>query len=195
MSPSSAIDRNASARWLLYAAAAAMFAVLVAALHLMGRVPWYERGFGLWTASAWSRRTSQDLLDPYTFTHVLHGMLFYWALTPLAKKVSMPLRLLVALAVEVGWEILENTPWAIERYRAQTAALEYYGDSIVNAVGDTFACLAGFALAARLPVRATIALAIVEELALLVVIRDNLTLNVVMLLFPIEPLVTWQAGA
>jgi hypothetical protein len=107
----------------------------------------------------------------------------------------MRLRLLLAMAVEVSWEIVENTDFVIERYRETTIALHYYGDSVVNSVGDVLFCVAGLLLAARLPVWATLTLALALEVALAYVIRDNLTLNIIMLIRPFEAIKAWQSGA
>lgn len=173
------------------------FAVLVihvAVLYVMGRIPWCASGFGIWTSDAWSDRTSQDFADPYSFSHVLHGVIFYWALQHLAKNRSMPQRFILAMLIEVAWEILENSPIIISRYRNATAALGYSGDSILNSVGDIFSCLIGFWMAMRWPVKVVVALVIFEELALLIAIRDNLTLNVIMLIHPIQAIKDWQLG-
>jgi hypothetical protein len=176
----------------------ATFAIVVCfalILHWMGRVPWCTCGFGIWTPEALSEETSQHLADPYTFTHVLHGIIFYWlaGLFPAASPIKR--RYYVAILLEVGWEILENSPPVIERYRDATAALGYVGDSILNALGDVIACILGFWLAARLATKYVLALVLLEEVVLLIAIRDNLTLNIVMLLFPLEPVKQWQLGS
>lgn len=177
----------------LCAALAAGAAVLLLA---MGRTPWCECGtLRLWSGDAWGPENSQHLLDPYTFTHLTHGVLFYALLRLAAGRLGIGARLVVAVALEAGWEVLENTDAVIDRYRAATMALGYYGDSVVNSVGDIAACAAGFLLASRLPTRVTIFGVVALEAALALWIRDGLLLNVVMLVHPIEAVKRWQAGA
>lgn len=144
----------------------------VCMLRSMGRV-WGERG--VW-AGANESHTSQRLADPYTFTHVLHGILFYWALS--GTSLGLPARFLVALLAELAWEVFENTPWLINRYRTQTVSLGYTGDSILNTTGDVLAMVAGFWLAASAPWQASAAFVGVTELALYATIGDNLTQNI-----------------
>lgn len=172
-----------------------MFAVHALTLHLMGRIAWCECGFGLWTSHAWSRETSQMLADPYSATHVIHGILFYAALHYLAPTWPVHRRLLAAAFTEIAWEAFENTPFIIDRYRGATASLDYTGDSVLNSVGDVISALLGFCLAAKLPWKVTLAVVIGIELVLLATIRDNLTLNILMILFPIEAIKRWQTGA
>lgn len=161
-------------------------------LRTMGRIWMHESGFGLWTASAWSTETSQNFGDPYTFSHILHGIIFFAVLWLLRSKLSLRARFTIALLIEVAWEILENSPIIIERYRANTASLDYAGDSILNTVGDLLAEMLGFYMAYKLPWKWTLAFAITVELTLLFLIRDNLTLNILMLLIPIDALKEWQ---
>jgi hypothetical protein len=172
-------------------AVAGLFLVLWGLLYLEGRPAWCKYGFGIWTA-AWTHCTSQNLLDPYSLTHVLHGVIFYWALRPLEARISLRWRLVAAVAIEVGWELLENSPWVIERYRQDTASLDYTGDSIVNSLADTAAAVIGFVFAARVSWKVALAVFIVIEIGLLIFVRDNLTLNVVMLFYPLESLKEWQ---
>jgi hypothetical protein len=159
----------------------------------MGRRPWGVSGTpGLWSGNIWREHNSQFLLDPYTFTHVLHGVLFYAILSLLFRNLPVMSRLVIAVALESGWEILENTNFIIQRYRAETISLNYFGDSIVNSMGDILACILGFTLAARLPVRVTIIGTIAVEVILALWIRDNLTLNLVMLIHPSQVIRMWQ---
>ena len=137
--------------WRSLPAGVAMLAVVVVILRLEGRIAWHTDGLGLWSA-AWTNTTSQHFVDPYTLSHFLHGVIFYWALRPL--KLALHWRLIVALGLELAWELLENSPPIIERYRAQTASLDYAGDSILNSLGDVLACVAGFAFASHLPLLA-----------------------------------------
>lgn len=166
--------------------------IFVAVLHWMGRIPYCECGLKLLTTSAASSETSQHFLDPYSFSHVLHGILFFGLLWFFRKWFSMEYRLLIAAALEIGWEVLENTPLIINRYRDATAALGYTGDSILNSIGDLLCALLGFWIAWKLSLRWTVAAVIAIELLMLWTIRDNLTLNIIMLLYPIEAIKDWQ---
>lgn len=148
-----------------------------------------------WWGDAWSAHTSQHLLDPYSFTHMLHGFLFCAALAGLGRgRVSLAWILCGAVLLEGGWELLENSSWIIQRYRAQTAALAYQGDSVLNSIGDLLSCAGGAALAHRLGWARGLAVFAAVELALLAWIRDCLTLNVVMLVYPLEAVRLWQQG-
>lgn len=161
----------------------------------MGRRPWGVPGIpGLWSGNIWSEHNSQFLLDPYTFTHVLHGVMFYALLSLFFRDLPVLSRLVIAVGLESGWEILENTNFIIQRYRAETISLNYFGDSIVNSMGDILACILGFTLASRLPVRVTIIGTIAVEVVLALWIRDNLTLNLVMLIHPNHAIRLWQLG-
>jgi hypothetical protein len=170
-------------------------ALTAVVLLAMGRIPWCACGFvKLWHSAAADSQTSQHLADPYTFSHVLHGFGFFWILWLVARRLSLGARGVIAIAAECGWEILENTPLIIDRYRANTSSLDYFGDSVVNSMGDVLAMILGFWLASRLPFRVVLALTILIEIALLVTIRDNLTLNILMLVYPIDAIRRWQLG-
>jgi Protein of unknown function (DUF2585) len=172
-----------------------LMAVAAGTESLLGRRPWGIAGIpGLWSGSIWSEHNSQYFLDPYTFTHILHGVLMYAFLSLLFRNTPAITRLILATALECGWEILENTNFIIQRYRAETIALNYFGDSIINSMGDILACIAGFILASRLPVRVTITGTVAVELLLAVWIRDGLLLNLVMLIYPIHAIRMWQLG-
>jgi hypothetical protein len=168
-----------------------LVAVFVANLWLEGRPWWCKSGLALWTA-AWTSCTSQNFLDPYSLSHVLHGVIFFWLLQPLASRVSLPWRFAAAVGLEIGWELLENSPWIIERYRQDTAALDYTGDSILNSIGDLLSAAVGFVLASRYSWRASVAIFVVFELWMLWIARDNLSLNVLMLFYPIDAIKDWQ---
>jgi hypothetical protein len=169
----------------------------VAALELaMGRNPTYSRGpTRVWSSDINSAENSQQLFDPYSFTHVSHGVAFYGVTRLALGPQAVMLRALVAIAAEAAWEVYENTDTVINRYRAATIALGYYGDSVINSIFDILACAVGFTLAWKLPPRATVAGVIALEIALALTIRDNLTLNIVMLLRPVAAIRRWQLGA
>lgn len=160
----------------------------------MGRIPFCTCGVGLWTVSAWSSATSQNFGDPYSFSHILHGFIFFGALWFFRKWIALEWRFIIALLIEVGWEILENSPIIINRYREATASLDYFGDSIWNSFGDVVFCMLGFWLAWKLPWKVTVGLTIIIELIMLYTIRDNLTLNVLMLLYPVAAIKEWQVA-
>jgi Protein of unknown function (DUF2585) len=168
--------------------------VFVGLLYLEGRPWWCKYGLGFWSP-VWTKCTSQLFLDPYSLTHVLHGIIFYWLLRPFAANVSLHWRLIAALMLEIGWELLENSPWVIEHYRQDTASLDYTGDSIVNAIGDVVTTTIGFTIASPFSWKVAVAVFVVVELGLLFLMRDNLTLNVFMLFFPLESLKEWQLQA
>jgi hypothetical protein len=170
---------------------AALIVAFLTLLYFEGRPAWCKTGPSLW-AAAWTSCTSQHFLDPYSFTHVLHGVIFYWLLRPLADRVALPSRLVLALVLEIGWESLENSPWVIERYRQDTASLDYTGDSVLNALGDVVSAVVGFVIAARCNWKVSVAMFAVIELSLLFFARDNLTLNVLMLVHPSDAVRDWQ---
>jgi len=161
----------------------------------MGRRLWGINGKpGLWSGDIWSNHNSQYLTDPYSFTHITHGILLYGVLRVFTNTSPASMRLIVAVGLESAWEVLENTDLVIQRYRAETISLNYYGDSILNSMGDIATCMLGFLLALRLPKRVTIIGTLVLEIVLLVWIRDNLSLNILMLIRPTRSIRMWQLG-
>ncbi len=185
-----AVTRQDGRIWL---AVAGVVALTASVLLAMGRSAICTCGHvALWHGRVNSAENSQQLLDPYSATHLVHGLLFYAASWLLLHRWGWRARLVAAVAVEAAWEVAENSPAVIDRYRSVTAALGYTGDSVLNSVGDIACMIAGFLLARALPVRASVALVLATELLLLAIIRDNLTLNVAMLIAPDPRIVAWQ---
>jgi hypothetical protein len=173
--------------------------VMIMILRMLGR-PWIcDCGsIKLWHGAVVSSENSQHISDWYTFSHITHGFLFYWMAWCLSRVIGplrpVPIRFVLAVVVEAGWEILENTNFIIDRYREATIALDYYGDSILNSSFDVIFMSLGFLVAARIPGLATLVIALSFEIFTAVMIRDNLSLNILMLLWPVEAVKTWQGG-
>ena len=176
------IIKNKALQFLLVSS----FMILI--LRIMGRVYWCSCGqFYLWSDDVNSSHNSQHLLDAYSFSHFQHGLFFYFIL----QLVKLPY-FFAALIFESLWEIIENTPFVIERYRSATFSLNYYGDSIFNSVGDLLSCALGFYLCSRISWKIMLVVYLLIEIIMLFTIRDSLTLNVIMLLYPLQTIKNWQ---
>jgi len=181
---------------IYFAIGAGIIAVQAVTVFLMGHPLICKCGYvSLWYPSQSGPETSQQLTDWYTFTHIEHGFLFYLLLWSVAPRLPFGTRLMIAIGIEAGWEILENTPFIINRYRQGALAEGYFGDSVVNSVFDSLSAILGGLFARILPVRLSAALVIGTELFLAVMIRDNLALNIVQLVHPSEIISRWQTGS
>jgi hypothetical protein len=149
----------------------------------------------IWTSETCSANNSQHLFDPYSFTHVLHGVMFFWLIALVFRRMGPGRQLLLALALEAAWEVFENSRFVIERYRTATAALGYQGDTIVNSIGDVLCALLGYLIARQLGVRWSFILFLLVELILILWIHDSLLLQILMLMRPVEAIKLWQACA
>jgi hypothetical protein len=187
---------NTPLRAQKYWPALAMLAAVIAAailLHLEGRLWMCACGsIQIWSGQVCSANNSQHLLDPYSFTHVLHGFLFFWLLIWPARRLSAGWQMALAVAIEACWEVFENTNFVIERYRTATAALGYNGDTVVNSFGDILCCLIGFIVARRLGLRRSLIVFAVLEVVLIIWIKDSLLLEILTLIIPIDAVRAWQ---
>jgi len=172
----------------------ALLILAVIYLRWQGRIWWCACGKPNPISLRIDQHNSQHLFDAYSLSHVLHGVLFFGLLWLFRRRLSLPVRAAIAASIEIGWELLENSPIIINRYRAATVSLGYTGDSIINSLGDVLSFVAGFYIARKLGLWWSIAIFISVELLMLFLIRDNLALNVLMLLWPIDAIRKWQSG-
>jgi hypothetical protein len=174
---------------------AAIVLSAVVILNLEGRAWWCPAGDLVpWSWQIWSQHNSQHLVDPYSFTHILHGVLEYWLLGSLFPKLKPVWRLVIAVCVEASWEVAENSSYVIERYRRETISLNYFGDSIINSISDIICCTTGFAIAHKLRFWKSFAVFMLTETVLILWIHDSLIINIIMLLWPIDAIKKWQLG-
>lgn len=174
-----------------------LFLIVVSTVLLVwqGRVWWCQAGdYSPWAWNIWSTHNSQHIIDPYAFTHVLHGVLEFWLIGLVFRRMPLSWRLFIAVLIESTWEVAENSSYIIERYRTVTLSLDYFGDSIINSLADIFCCATGFTIAYKLKFWKSLALFLATEAILIVWIRDSLLINIVMLIYPIEALKAWQMG-
>lgn len=169
---------------------------MAAVLNGQGRIWWCKlNDYGVYVNDAWgSSHTSQHLFDPYTFTHVLHGVLIFWIASVIFSSLPVSWRFFISIVVEAGWEILENSSFIIEKYRENTASQDYFGDSIMNSIGDVIACAFGFYIAMKLGWWRSLVFFLLVEVILLLWIRDSFILNIVMLIYPLAAIKRWQMG-
>jgi hypothetical protein len=186
---------NSTTFYYALVAIALLIVLQVVVLRYQGRVWWCAcHGWAIWVGDTWSSHNSQHVLDPYTFSHIMHGVIFCGAIWLVMRKISVVWAFVISSGMEVFWEILENSTFIINRYREGTASVGYLGDSIVNSVSDVACCATGFIIARYLGLRLSILLFAVTEIVMAIIYRDNLTLNVLMLVCPIDAVKQWQMG-
>lgn len=182
-------QRNSTVTMLAIAAVAALM------LALQGRVVWCEAGdYWPWSWVVNSRHNSQHVIDAYSFTHILHGMLEFWLIGLVFNRVPLAWRFVIAIFIESSWEVVENTSYVINRYREATISLDYFGDSIVNSLADIVSCGIGFVIARKLGFLKSAVLFVATETILILTIRDSLILNIIMLIYPLDAIKAWQGG-
>jgi len=181
-------------KWIIISVVAVL-AVVGLTEHFMGRLPLGPDGkFGWWDGNIYSSENSQRVFDAYSLTHIIHGFIIYLVLWVFARRLPAKYRFIAAVILEGAWEILENSPIIINRYREGTISLGYTGDSILNSLSDIVMMSIGFLLAWRFKVWASVLTVIAIEIALLLWVKDNLTLNIIMLIHPIDAIKNWQSA-
>ncbi len=175
----------------------AVTGLMIIVLYSQGRIWWCKLGdYAIYVNEAWnSSHTSQHFFDPYTFTHILHGVLFFWLASVIFSKFSFAWHFFAAVFAECAWEILENSNFIIEKYRENTASLDYFGDSILNSFADVLACAFGVLIACKLGWRRSLLFFLLSEIMLLIWIRDGLLINILMLIYPLDSVKNWQMSA
>ena len=168
--------------------------LMVVVLRAQGRLWWCKLGdYKIYVNEAWnSSHTSQHFFDPYTFTHILHGVMFFWLASLIFARFSTVWQLFIAISAETAWEILENSNFIIEKYRENTASLDYFGDSILNSVGDVTACAIGFLIAQKIGWWKSLIFFLLTEVVLILWIKDSLLINILMLIYPLDAVKNWQ---
>ncbi len=167
--------------------------VAVVILNLQGRVWWCQVGdYAPWSWDIWTAHNSQHVIDPYLFTHILHGVLEFWLIGLVFWKMPLAWRFVLAILIESSWEVAENSSYIINRYREETISLDYFGDSIINSLADIAACATGFWIAYKIKFSRSLLLFVATEAILLLTIRDSLVINIIMLIYPIEAIKLWQ---
>ena len=187
-------DRTSKVEALPVIASIAMAVLMALILRAEGRIWWCKSAdWAIYVNQAWnSSHTSQHLFDPYTFTHVLHGVLAFWLSGLLFSRLTVSWRYLIGILAEAGWEVLENSPYVIEKYRENTASLDYFGDSVMNSVGDVAACAVGFWIAVKFGWWRSLVFFVAVEIVLILWIKDSLLLNILMLVYPVDGVKSWQ---
>ncbi len=178
-----------------FLAMALVVVAAVLALNVEGRVWWCPAGdLAPWAWNIWSQHNSQHIVDPYSFTHILHGVGEFWLIYLVLRRWPLAWRLLVSVMIASTWEVAENASFMIERYRTETISFDYFGDSIINSISDILCCAGGFLIAYKLGFWKSVAFFLATEAILIVWIRDSLLINILMLIYPIEAIKHWQTG-
>jgi uncharacterized membrane protein len=167
--------------------------LMIVSLRAQGRLFLCSCGyFAIWISDTCSSNNSQQLFDPYSLTHLLHGFLFFWLIALLFRRITPRWQLWLTLLLESAWEVFENTSFVINKYRTETAALGYQGDTVVNSLGDLACALVGFLIARQLGVRRSLILFLLIELILILWVHDSLLLQILMLVRPVAAIKSWQ---
>lgn len=184
---------RSNADYLPWLAIGCVVLVAVASLVFEGRVWWCQAGdYSPWSWDIWTRHNSQHVIDPYSFTHILHGVLEFWLIGLVFRRMPLAWRLLIAVMIESSWEVAENSTYVIQRYREATISLDYFGDSIINSLADILCCATGFVIAYELRFWKSLLLFAATETVLIFWIHDSLILNIIMLVYPLDAIKAWQ---